>query len=109
MQNVNINPDAMDIEQKLFTLAIWIWVWDTVSDTTWNSKRNKHRVFLRLKSAFILIIKAHLSVDSNNTLCPRVQYVNTTSTLHTLKVLVTNIAIWPSASTTKDNRLLSIE
>ena len=41
------------------------------------------QVFLCLKSAFISIIKAHLSSDSNNSLCPKVQHISTTSLLHT--------------------------
>ena len=57
---------------------------------------------------FILIIKAHLSSDSNNSLCPQVQYVSATSPLHTLKVLSTNLAIWHSTSTAEGDRSSSL-
>ena len=51
-----------------------------------------------------LVIKADLSSDSNNNLCPQVKYVSIISPLHTLKVLATNLSIWPSTSTTKNKR-----
>ena len=41
------------------------------------------QVLLHLKSAFISIIKDHLSSDSIS-LSPQVQYVTTTNLLHTL-------------------------
>ena len=69
-------------------------------DTTWSSK-NEIQVFLRLKPVFILTMKAHLSNDSNNIPCPYVQYVSTTSPV--------SLAIWPSASTAKDNGSSSLE
>ena len=61
------NPHEMDIEGKLFALAIWIWV-GTLHQKHPEAPRWKY-VFLCIKSAFILIIKAHLSNDSNNSLC----------------------------------------
>ena len=63
-------PDVIDIERKFFALAFWIWVW-TLCQVQIEAPRSKY-VFLRLKSAFISIIKAHFSSDSNNSLCPRV-------------------------------------
>ena len=86
-------------ERKLFALAIWNLGRDTVSDTTWTKYRTG--VF----TPQIMIIKADLSSDSNNNLCPQVQYVSIISPLHTtLKVLATNLPIWPSTSTTKNKR-----
>ena len=40
-----------------------------------------------------------LSSNNKNSLCPQGQYITTTNLLHTLKVLVTNLAISPSTST----------
>ena len=56
-------------------------------------------MFLCQESAFISIIKAFLSSNNKNSLCPQGQYITTTNLLHTLKVLVTNLAISPSTST----------
>ena len=60
----------MDIEWKLFALAITEYGYrDTAPDTTWSSKE-KIEVFLPFKLAFISTMKAHLSIDCNNSLCP---------------------------------------
>ena len=62
---------------------------NTVPDTTWNSKKQIWAL-LRLKLVFISIINAHFSSDSNNSLCPEVQYVSTANPLHYF--LATNLA-----------------
>jgi len=53
-------------------------------------------VFLHFKSAFVSAIKAHLSTDSNNSHCTKVQHISTTNLLHIPKVIPKNLAIWPS-------------
>ena len=74
----------MDIEWNLFALIIWIWV-DTLNQV------QPKTCILRQESAFISIIKAYLSTNSKNSLCPQGQYLSTTNPLHTLKVLATNL------------------
>ena len=60
-RQTHFKPHEMDIERKLFGLAIRIWV------GTLHQKLQEGNIsVLRLKSAFI---KAHLSNDSNS-LCP---------------------------------------
>ena len=56
----------MDIERKVFALTIWIWV-GTLYQIQPEAPRSKHRCFLYLKW---VIIKAHLSTDSNTASVP---------------------------------------
>ena len=60
------NPDATDIEWKVFALAIWIWV-GTLYQI--QPEAPTGGAFMP-ESVFIPIIEAHLSNNSNNSLCP---------------------------------------
>ena len=73
-------------------------------DTVWDTTLSKYRCVYVSKSVFILIIKPDPSSDSNSNLCLQVQYVSIISPVYTLKVLATNLSIWPSTSTTKNKR-----
>ena len=59
------NPDAMDIEWKLFALAIWMV--GTLYEIQPQAPKSKIEVFLHFTSVCIVISKADLSRDS---LCP---------------------------------------
>ena len=56
---------------------------DTVLDTTLNSKK---QIEFTSQISVYFDYQAYLSGDSNNSLCSLVQYANTTSPLHALKV-----------------------
>ena len=58
-------------------------------------------MFLRLKSAFISSCEAHLSIDSNNSLCSKVQYVIKAIVLHSLKVSLRGVKDWVHMKTAK--------